>query len=344
MGNIRPLTAVDLPLNHDLSLRTDYLAYGRQSSAYFIFQEGVQTFHGSQGGRVHYAPQSTPFGPINFVMTNPLCAPEHMSALLEEFDQRHAVPNIYVAVDNEVAKPLRDRGYSINQVGVESSIPLADFNVRGKKKKQLRHASHFGERTGCRVEELTWDQVDGDQVWDISLDWIHSKVINNREIRYSTRPAVFDNEWKVRKFYCLHEDKVIAYVFFDPYYEEGRLLGYCANILRSRKDHHWNGALDYTMLEAMKVFQSEGVPEVSLGVSPFHNIGPEPNERKIVRWISNWFYLHGNHFYSFKSLAYHKTRYRPIETPWYLCMKDVSLARAYWGLLFGLKALGKKEL
>lgn len=344
MGSIRPLTSADLPFVDDDALHKDYLAYSRQSSAYFLFQPGVQVFRGAQGGRVHYARQSTPFGAINFVLNNPLCAREDMPALLEEFDQSQTVPNIYVAVDSEVADVLRTRSYSVNEVGVESAIPLADFNLHGKKKKQLRHASHFGERTGCEVKELSWSEVDGEQVWDISLNWIHSKVINNREIRYSTRPAVFDDEWQVRKFYCMHGDQVIAYVFFDPYYEDGHLKGYCANILRARKDHQWNGALDFTVLEAIKTFRQEGVPAVSLGVSPFHHIKPDADERKLVRWISHWFYEHGNYFYSFKSLAYHKSRYRPEETPWFLCMKNVSLARAYWGILFGLKALGSKEL
>jgi lysylphosphatidylglycerol synthetase-like protein (DUF2156 family) len=60
--------------------------------------------------------------------------------------------------------------------------------------------------------------------------------------------------------------------------------------------------------------------------------------------LSQSLYEYGNSLYSFKGLAYHKTRYRPIETPWYLCTKDVSLFRAYWGLMFGLKVLGSKEL
>lgn len=337
-------TSADIPLAQNLSLRADYLAYGRQSSAYFIFQQGVRSYEGSLGGRVHYAQQSTPFGPINFVMTNPLCPPAQLSQLLAEFDQAQTAPNIYVAVDQSVAQALRAQDYSINQVGVENSLALADFHLHGKKKKQLRHASHFGERTTCHVEERSWAEVDQQQVLDISLDWVHSKVINSREIRYATRPAVFDDEWRVRKFYCMHQDKVVAYAFFDPYFEQGKLLGYCANILRSRSDKRYNGALDFTVLEAIKTFQQEGVAELSLGIAPFHNIQAEPNERKFVRWASNWFYHHGNNFYAFKALAYHKSRYRPQQTPWYLCMKDVSLARAYWGLLFGVKALGKREL
>lgn len=338
------LPSDDAPSHCDLRLQSDYMAYGRQSSAYFLFQPGVQTFIGSSGARVHFARQDTPFGAINFVVNNPLCPRDKMGELMAEFDASQSVPNIYVAVDSQVAEPLREAGYYINELGVESKVNTADFSLRGKRKKQLRHASHFGERSGCRVLELPWHKVDAEQVENISINWIHTKVIHNREIRYSTRPAVFGDEWQVRKFYCLHGDTIVGYVFFDPYYENGSIKGYCANILRALPDKRWNGALDFTVLEALKVFREEGIQELSLGVSPFYNIQADPNERTLVRWISKWFYEHGNRFYAFKSLAYHKSRYRPIETTWYLCMKDVSLARAYWGLLFGLKALGKKEL
>ncbi|TNC79816.1 MAG: hypothetical protein C9356_17300 [Oleiphilus sp.] len=335
--------AIDFPWVGDPEFRQEFFNHSRQSSAYFVFQEGVECFQGRHG-RVHFARQSTPFGPINFVMTDPLCAAQDMAELLEEFDRAQSCPNIYVAVTQVVADAVAKRGYSVNQVGVENSFRLDTFSLRGKKKKQLRHASHFGERTGCVVRELPWSDVDAQQVENISLDWIHSKVISNREIRYSTRPAVFGDEWLVRKFYCMHEGRVVAYVFFDPYFESGKLKGYCANILRGRQEKCWNGALDFTVLEAVHKFREEGVPRVSLGVSPFHNIQPVTHEKKIVRWISQWFYEHGNRFYAFKNLAYHKTRYRADETPWFLCMKDVSLLRAYWGLLFGLKALGKQEL
>jgi len=322
----------------------DFVRYGRQSSAYFIFQKNVSCFHGRDGGRVHYGQQKTPLGPVNIVFTNPLCQSDGMKALLEEFLAAQRIPTLFDPVDKEAADSLRELGYSINQIGCESRIILDDFELSGHKKKQLRHASNFGKRHQCEVKELLWQQVDEAQVRNISIQWLRSKGVNNRELQYATRPPVYADEWQVRKFYCMQGERILAYVFFDPYYDNGKLAGYCANILRSIPGKECGGALDFVILEAIKQFRLEGVPELSLGVTPLQNIQKEPGERRSIRLISKLFYEYGNSLYAFKGLAYHKSRYRPIETPWYFCTKDVSLLRAYWGILFGLKVLGGKEI
>jgi len=322
----------------------DFMQFGRQSSAYFIFQKNVDCFHGRSGGRVYYGQQKTPFGPVNIVFTNPLCKPGGMKELLEEFLAAQAVPTLFDPVDKEVAEPLRELGYYINQIGCESRIILNDFELSGHKKKQLRHASNFGKRHQCEVKELRWDLVDEAQVRDVSMKWLRSKGVNNRELQYATRPPVYGDEWQVRKFYCMQGERILAYVFFDPYFDNGELAGYCANILRSIPDKECNGAIDFVILEAIKQFRLEGVPELSLGITPLQNIQKEPGERFSIRLISKLFNEFGNSLYAFKGLAYHKSRYRPIETPWYFCTKNVSLIRTYWGILFGLKVLGGKEI
>lgn len=319
--------------------------HGRQSSAYFIFQKNVHHFVSkNEMGSVCYARQITPLGRVNIVFTNPLCARSNMSALLTEFLASQCLPTLFVAVDQEVADVLRPLGYYINQTGSESRIPLKSFALHGPKKKQLRHASNFGRRQNCLVKELNWGDVDAEQVRNLSALWRKSKGVSSREMQYVTRPPVFGDEWRVRKFYCMQGLKILAYVFFDPYFKDGKLVGYCANILRALPERECNGAIDYTILEAIKVFQAEGIPELSLGVAPLSNIQKDQNDRKGARWFSQLFYNYGNRLYACKAVAYHKSRYRPIETSWYLCTKDVSLFKAYWGLLFGLKVLGSKEL
>ena len=126
-------------------LHSDFTQYGRQSSAYFIFQEGVRCFN-SQHGDVFYAEQNTPLGRVNIIFTNPLCAKGKMLLLLQDFLAQHKKPSLFVSVNIEVADALRQLGYYINQTGVESSFKLDQFDLHGHAKKQLRHASNFGKR------------------------------------------------------------------------------------------------------------------------------------------------------------------------------------------------------
>lgn len=317
--------------------------FGRQSSAYFAFQPDVLCFAGSSGGLLHYGQQSTPLGPVNLVFTNPLACQTDMADLIAEFEAHTSHPCVYLAVDRDVASVLRDRDYRINQIGAESKIDLNTFDLRGRAKKQLRHASHFGERHGCEVRELNWHEVDAAEVHAVSESWLSHKNVKHRELRYVTRPPVFGEEWGVRKFYCYQGNRLLGFVFFDPYYSQGRLQGYCANILRAMPEKSTNGVLDFIILSAMDVFRAEGVSELSLGIAPLQAIEAEPGERSVVRIISQLFYEYGNGMYAFKGLAYHKTRYRPTLTPWYLCSKNISLLRLYWAMLFGLRVLGRAE-
>ena len=149
-----------------------------------------------------------------------------MIPLLESFFAERKHPSIFVCVDKEVANALRFFGFNINQTGVESTVSLENFSLHGHAKKQLRHASNFGKRKSCIAKELSWNQVDSQQVKDISGKWRNTKGVSARELRLITRPPNFKDESHVRKFYCLHGDRVIAYVFFDPYYEQGELKGY----------------------------------------------------------------------------------------------------------------------
>ena len=105
-----------------------------------------------------------------------------------------------------------------------------------------------------------------------------------------------------------------------PKIKNNKLLGYTANILRGRKDIHPNGFLDYTLLEAMKIFKNEGLAELSLGIAPLHEIAAHPKEIKWVRMMQKLMYRYGSSLYAFQQLAYHKTRYRADSTMWYQCV------------------------
>ena len=177
----------------------------------------------------------------------------------------------------------------------------------------------MGKR-GFDVKEQKWSEVDAEQVKHISTLWRHTKAVKDKELRLITRPPEFKDAWEVRKFFCYYEGELVGFVFFDPFFKDEKLIGYTANILRGRKDIHPNGFLDFTLLEALKVFKSEGVTDLSLGISPLHEITAHPKEVKWVRMLQKLMYRYGSSFYAFQELAYHKTRYRADSTMWYQCI------------------------
>ena len=316
-----------------------FTSFGSQSSAYFNFQARVEHFGLPGIGFLSYAYQHTPLGGVNIVFTNPVVSERHLLPLMKAFLHHHPLPALFVGVEARVANCLKQLGFSATQMGRETSIDLTSFSLSGKAKKQLRHAANLHLRSEVEVAELGWHELNGQKVCRLSERWRQHKQVKDRELRLLTRPPVYQDEWGVRKFYAFHRGELVGFAYFDPYYQEGRLQGYCANIIRQAPDTNLAGLLDFILLQAAAKFRSEGVPRLSLGIAPMYKVDAEAGDHANIRRLQQFCYRHANQLYAFQALAYHKSRYRGQETPWYFCSRDVSAFRAAWALFFGTGVL-----
>ncbi|NRB38602.1 MAG: DUF2156 domain-containing protein [Pseudomonadales bacterium] len=314
---------VDEELHHKQQLM---MLYGEQSNSYFHFQEDVQCFLLRDIGYISYFHQKGLLTNVNIVFCNPICAEENLPQLFTAYFEQCSVKTLFMGLDIKVAKVLKQFGYSINHIGPEFWMPIQEYKVSGRKMRNLRHARNLGDK-GFSVKEQSWGEVDQVAVKAISEQWRKTKKTKHQELRLLTRPPEFRDAWGVRRFYCYKDDKIVGYVFFDPYFKDGKVIGYCANILRSDPAIHPSDFLDFTILEAMKIFKQEGVQTLSLGLSPFYDIQKHDDENKPIRHVMQMFYKYGNVIYAFKQLAFHKTRYKGQTTGWYACIKDISVPR-----------------
>jgi len=307
--------------------------YGEKSNSYFNFQEGIEYFDVPGIGFLSYNLQkSLILGNYYIVFSRPICAEENMQELIEAFLDVTDGQVLFAGMDDFTSNLLCKFDYKMTQMGVEFNIPLENFSVSGKKMKYLRNIQNYDKR-GLVVKELSWNQVDQESVKKISQDWMGGKQIKNRELRLLSRPPQFDEEWRVRKFYCYRDKELIGYVFFDPFFKEGEIAGYCANILRSSRDESLSGILDYIIITAIKKFQEEKVPVLALGLAPLHDLKKGKDENLILRTLSEFLYEYFNFLYHFKSLAFHKTRYRGTSEEIYLCTKNISNIKVLGHLL-----------
>ncbi len=318
--------------------------YGRQSSAYFNLQSDVRRFGDPRLGFVAYAPVNTLLGRVNIVFANPVCAPSIQSLLLRQCLEQVPGQFLFSGIDDSVTGDLQALGFTINAMGTEFRVRIPAFDTVGRDKKQLRHAGNLGRRCQLRVREQQAREVDTRQMERISRHWRQHKRVRSHELRLLTRPPVFSDEWGVRRFYAYdREDRLLGYVFFDPFFENGNVVGYTANILRQDMEQSPSGLLDFIILEAMECFHREGIEYLSLGISPLHNIEAIPGDNPLIRHVAQFLYRHGNRLYAFRSLAYHKTRYRGEETRWYLASRETSTLKVAWSLLRGTGILGSPD-
>jgi lysylphosphatidylglycerol synthetase-like protein (DUF2156 family) len=265
---------------------------------------------------------------MNLVCAPPLCAPEHLGLLLDRFLKEVPGKMIFGGMDIATSRCLRSSGYQTTVLGTEFSIPVQEFHIAGGSMKHLRRIRNLHHQ-GLTVREQTWDEIDQAAVRAISEAWLGSRGGSQKELRALTRPMTHVDEWQVRKFYVYGPDgAMLGFVHFDPYFRNGQVRGYTANILRSWPGAKPHGLLDYAVLCALDKFKGEGVEVLSLGMSPLHGIHRTPGDNGALAWLLNATYENGNALYPFKGLASHKLRWRAQQEPLYACTKDVDPLQA----------------
>jgi lysylphosphatidylglycerol synthetase-like protein (DUF2156 family) len=313
----------DAPLT--LAMRRQYLlAYGAQANAYFHCQACLDYFHLPEIGFVSYYPQRGWFGFVPIVFAKPLCADVHLGLLLEAFLATQGHRAIFMGMDERTAAVLVGLGFTVNEFGAEINIPIQDYHVRGRAMKYLRTVLHNGTK-GVSVRELPDGAVPVAELERISSGWLRQHRIKNRELRFLTRPPEFGPEWEVRKFYCFKDDRLVGFVFFDPFFRDGRCLGYCANILRCEPGLRPPGILDFAILTAMAKFREEGLETLSLGVCPLHGLERHPGEDRLLRLSGQQVYRWGSCLYNFKELAFHKSRFHGQARKLYFCKRGLGV-------------------
>ncbi len=294
--------------------RVDLLKkHGTHSQSFSTLQPEMRYFDIPGMGYIGYMKK---WG-MNFVLADPVCAPEHREIMLERFER--SVSNCcYVQVSKPVVDILCDRfGYYGTQFGSESRIDLSRWSLKGKKKQVIRTALNQAEKAGITVQERFSD----DHTKQISDAWIKTRKVKSTEIRFLIRPMEMNYRENERHFYAYQNGKAVGFVYFDPIYDRNQIISYVPNISRANAD--FRQGIFYTLLaHAMEVFQAEGVPYLDLGLIPLSlHDDNEPQESRLLKSLFRKVYRHGNGLYNFQGLEFTKTRFRGDIKKTYCCHK-----------------------
>lgn len=287
--------------------------FGSHSLAYSILQPGM-CYWGSQDRGV--AAYRKSFGQHTF-LGDPLCPPESREALLAEL--LTTFPNaLFMQIGQDTATCLRKLGHRITPVGVENEIDTVAYNLRGKRMADLRHYRNKARAGEVAVVEMRDSKAVRATLRPVSDAWLPQKSWIGRELEFLARPFTADPEPDVRIFTSTIGKRVVAFILLDPIYHDGTITGYTVTILRHYRAIP-EGTVDYAVLHAISTLAAEGVPLLSLGVSPFHRLGAlaqahgvgSPAIYGLYHALHRW----GNPIYHFRGLSFHKSRYRAREIP-----------------------------
>lgn len=288
-------------------------AHGRHSLAYSVLQPGMGYW--GEVGRVAIAFRVN-LGQVS-VLGDPLCAPEYREDFLRAAVERF--PNaLFMQISAHTAAILRGMGRPVTPVGVENEIDTGTFTLAGKAMADLRHYRNKAAKGGVVVEERTDDVALRAALLPVSRAWLPRKSFIGRELEFLARPFQLAPEPGTRIFVGTAAGRLLAFVVLDPMYDAGEVRGYVVTILRHVPDAP-EGTVDAIVLRAILRLAEEGVPLLSLGVSPFYRLDALGEEygrgsapvyhlyRALYRW--------GNPIYHFRGLSFHKSRYRARTLP-----------------------------
>jgi lysylphosphatidylglycerol synthetase-like protein (DUF2156 family) len=306
--------------------------HGTSSQAYSAtFQAGLEHF-GDERGFLAYKR----VGRTALVLSDPLAPPENIPGLISRFLQEHPDAGFW-HLSHPVAQFLATRGFCVNAMGPEVWIDLPTYTFSGDKKKQLREAFNRMVKRGFVTHEGTLAEVGVDKIKAVSDAWRQTRTNRNGEVGFLNRPLVLAEEPDVRRFFTFDRDgKLVAFSFFDPIYEGGKLVGYGSQHNRHlpEADHMVNFAIKRVVIET---FQREGLKVLHLGISPFADVLQDDEFKSSRSWMTARYFdftynswLINRFIYPMKGIAVHRRFFRGVQQQTYYAFnRRPSLPRVF---------------
>lgn len=290
--------------------------HGDFSLAYSTAVQPRLNYVGDERGYIAYRSRWA----MAFALGDLVAPAAHQPALLREFLNTQKRVS-FCQVTRGTAQLLADAGFFVNEMGVDTTLDLQDYDFKGKEKEWLRYAANWSTRRGYRIEEASFEEVSPSRVESVSEAWRKTRTVKRKEVRFLNRPIVMQDEPDVRKFFFVSpENEVLAFIFLDPLYRGGEKVGYVTAIKRRHPDapQYAEQAIMKSIIERL---QEEGVAELKLGLSPMAWIeDDEFTSSAWTRWLfqstfqSRWV---NRYFYNVVGHADYKRRFRGREEKLY---------------------------
>lgn len=303
--------------------------HGREALSYATLQDGMEYFIDDRLGYVAFTTVTHPVfarKPKRIVLSDPVCARENLTEFMDLFLGDD--PEVsFIVISEFCAEELRARGYKINCLGPEPELPIQSYNTQGNWKDLdlIKRARNEAKREGITIREERLEDIAEEKLQAVSARWMGNKILNDREIWIYARKPIWGSEPDVRKFLAYdREGEIVGFVFYDPIYRDGNVVGYSANT--SRCDESRYGRLATAVhMEAVDRFREEGKEVLNLCLATFVRLElGKYNDDKFAKLFFELSEKYGNDIYNFKGLAFNKSKYRVAEKPLYFASRNWS--------------------
>ncbi|WP_062121018.1 phosphatidylglycerol lysyltransferase domain-containing protein [Aureimonas sp. AU40] len=256
------------PFEPDLATRLRLCRdHGDFSLAYSTAVQPGLRYFGDEKGYIAFA---TKMGHA-FVLGDPVTGEGERDGYIRRFVAQTRHP-CFVQIGHATAGVLAGLGYHINQIGIESELPLEAHSFAGKRYETIRYSETWLRKKGYRILECDGSVVDAEQIRHISSNWRTGRIVSRREMRFLNRPFEPFLAPPMRRFMLLHPDgQATAILDFDPIFKDGDVVGYTAAFKRKLVGTTAHAEIGLTKFAADR-FREEGRLHLSFGLSPLAGI------------------------------------------------------------------------
>lgn len=248
------------------------------------------------------------------VMGDPIGNEEYFNELLDKFinEADNLGYNIvFYEINKDITMKVHEYGFNFMKFGESANVDLDEFNLDGKKKKNLRKTINKISRDGYTFEVLKgpFDGKTIKRLQEISNSWLG----DSREKGFSL--GFFDKDYLNIGDIGLVKDpdgKIIAFANLCPIYYKN-----WATIDLMRYEENVDGLMDYLFINIFSYLKENNIKYFDLGMAPLSNVGVMRHSFLQEKMVYMIFKL-GDHYYSFEGLKAYKDKYASFWEERYL--------------------------
>ncbi|MDU6065324.1 MAG: phosphatidylglycerol lysyltransferase domain-containing protein, partial [Anaerococcus sp.] len=204
------------------------------------------------------------------VMGDPIGNEEYFNELLDKFinEADNLGYNIvFYEINKDITMKVHEYGFNFMKFGESANVDLDEFNLDGKKKKNLRKTINKISRDGYTFEILKgpFDGKTIKRLQEISNSWLG----DSREKGFSL--GFFDKDYLNIGDIGLVKDpngKIIAFANLCPIYYKN-----WATIDLMRYEENVDGLMDYLFINIFSYLKENNIKYFDLGMAPLSNVG-----------------------------------------------------------------------
>lgn len=248
------------------------------------------------------------------VMGDPIGNEEYFNELLDKFinEADNLGYNIvFYEINKDITMKVHEYGFNFMKFGESANVDLDEFNLDGKKKKNLRKTINKISRDGYTFEVLKgpFDGKTIKRLQEISNSWLG----DSKEKGFSL--GFFDKDYLNIGDIGLVKDpngKIIAFANLCPIYYKN-----WATIDLMRYEENVDGLMDYLFINIFSYLKENNIKYFDLGMAPLSNVGVMRHSFLQEKMVYTIFKL-GDHYYSFEGLKAYKDKYASFWEERYL--------------------------